>query len=176
MMSQKLEIIINQAIKKANELHHEYLTLENILWAMLDDEQVRDVLESQGIVPDEVKKDLEEFFKDEGNFSVLSNDQIEMLSQQQFVDDDLRKLAAESGIKYQPEISMALQRVIQRAAMHVQSSGKKHIRGINLLVALFQEKESFALYTLQKRGIERFDVVKYISHDIDKPITDNENP
>ena len=176
MMSQKLEIIINQAINKANELHHEYLTLENILWAMLDDEQVRDVLESQGIVPDEVKKDLEEFFKDEGNFSVLSNDQIEMLSQQQFVDDDLRKLAAESGIKYQPEISMALQRVIQRAAMHVQSSGKKHIRGINLLVALFQEKESFALYTLQKRGIERFDVVKYISHDIDKPITDNENP
>ncbi|TNF02663.1 MAG: ATP-dependent Clp protease ATP-binding subunit ClpA, partial [Deltaproteobacteria bacterium] len=127
MMSQKLEIIINQAIKKANELHHEYLTLENILWAMLDDEQVRVVLESQGIVPDEVKKDLEEFFKDEGNFSVLSNDQIEMLSQQQFVDDDLRKLAAESGIKYQPEISMALQRVIQRAAMHVQSSGKKHI-------------------------------------------------
>ncbi len=176
MMSQKLEIIINQAIKKANELHHEYLTLENILWAMLDDEQVRDVLESQGIDATEVKTDLEDFFKDEGNFSVLTNEQIEMLSQQQFVDDDLRKLAAESGIKYQPEISMALQRVIQRAAMHVQSSGKKHIRGINLLVALFQEKESFALYTLQKRGIERFDVVKYISHDIDKPITDAESP
>jgi len=176
MMSQKLEIIINQAIKKANELNHEYLTLENILWAMLDDEQVRDILESQGIIPGEVKTDLEEFFKDEGNFSVLTQEQIDMLSQQQFVDDDLRKLAAESGIKYQPEISMALQRVIQRAAMHVQSSGKKHIRGINLLVALFQEKESFALYTLQKRGIERFDVVKYISHDIDKPVTDDDAP
>ena len=114
MMSQKLEIIINQAIKKANELNHEYLTLENILWAMLDDEQVRDILKNQGIEPDEVKGDLEEFFKDEGNFSVLTQEQIDMLSQQQFVDDDLRKLAAESGIKYQPEISMAHKGVIQR--------------------------------------------------------------
>ncbi|MCO4794107.1 MAG: ATP-dependent Clp protease ATP-binding subunit ClpA [Bacteriovoracaceae bacterium] len=175
MMSQKLEIIINQAIKKANELQHEYLTLENILWAMLADEQVKNVLENCGITADEIKIDLEDFFKDEGNFSVLSDEQIDVLSEQQFVDDDLRKLAAESGIKYQPEISMALQRVIQRAAMHVQSSGKKHIRGINLLVALFQEKESFAVYTLQKRGIERFDVVKYIAHDTDKPVTDDEN-
>ena len=153
MMSQKLEIIINQAIKKANELNHEYLTLENILWAMLDDEQVRDILKNQGIEPDEVKGDLEEFFKDEGNFSVLTQEQIDMLSQQQFVDDDLRKLAAESGIKYQPEISMALQRVIQRAAMHVQSSGKKHIRGINLLVAFFRRKRALLFMHFKKEEL-----------------------
>lgn len=173
-MSKKLEVIINGAIKKANELKHEYLTLEAMLLSMLDDEQVNEVIRNCEGSPEEIRSELEEFLETKENFSILSEEEVEELSKKQFVDEELRRLAKESGIVYQPEISLSLQRVIQRAAIHVQSSGKRHIRGINLLVAMFQEKESYALYTLQKRGIERFDVVKYISHGIDQPETAGE--
>lgn len=172
-MSKKLEVIINGAIRKANELKHEYLTLEAMLLSMLEDEQVLNVIRACEVEPDDIRTDLEKFLSASENFSILSEGEVEELSKKQFVDDELRKLAKESGIVYQPEISLSLQRVIQRAAIHVQSSGKRHIRGINLLVAMFQEKESFALYTLQSRGIERFDVVKFISHGMDRPETDN---
>ena len=174
MMSKKLEVIINTAIRKANELKHEYLTLEAMLLAMLEDEQVLEVITNCEADPEEIRNELEEFLNNSSNFSILSDDQVAELSRKQFVDDDLRQLAKDSGIVYQPEISLSLQRVIQRAAIHVQSSGKRHIRGINLLVAMFQEKESFALYTLLKRGVGRFDIVKYISHGIDKPDTSEE--
>lgn len=174
MMSKKLELIINSAIKMANERRHEYLTLESILYAMLDDEQVKDILSTCGADPVIIREDLEDFLNNKENFSILSPNQVEDLSRKQFVDEDLRKLAADSGIVYQPEISLTLQRVIQRAAIHVQSSGKQHIRGVNLLVAMFQEKESFALYLLQKAGIERFDVVRTISHGLDKAVTQTE--
>ncbi len=164
MMSKKLEVVINEAIRRANDLKHEYLTLENVLLAMLNDEQVKDILIECGAQVSEVETELDEFIKDHSNFSILTDDQIIELSKKQFVNDELRELAKENGILYQPEISLALQRVIQRAAIHVQSSGKRQIKGINLLVALFQEKESFALYTLEKQGIERFDIVRAISH------------
>ncbi len=171
MMSKKLEVIINSAIRKANELKHEYLTLEAMLLAMLDDEQVLEVITNCDASPSEIRSELEEFLANPQNFSILSDMEVEELSKKQFVDDDLRQLAKDSGITYQPEISLSLQRVIQRAAIHVQSSGKRHIRGINLLVSMFQEKESFALYTLLKRGVGRFDIVKYISHGLDQPET-----
>jgi ATP-dependent Clp protease ATP-binding subunit ClpA len=174
-MSKKLEVIINQAIRLANELHHEYLTLESVLLSMLDDDQVLEVLHDCGADVDEVKNELTEFINDKENFSILSQVEIKDLSEQQFVDEELRKLAGENGIVYQPEISVGLQRVIQRAAIHVQSSGKRHIRGINILVAMFQEKESFALYTIEKQGIERFDVVKHIAHGPDEPLTSDED-
>lgn len=167
MVSKKLEVIINEAIKKANELKHEYLTLEGMLYAMLDDEQVVAVLDSCGAEAQDIKRELEDFFKQDTNFSILSDDEIDVLGKSQFVDEDLRKMAQDSGIFYQPEISVSLQRVIQRAAINVQSAGRNQIRGINLLVAMFQEKESFALYTLEKRGIERFEVIKFISHGLD---------
>lgn len=166
-MSKKLEMIMNSAIKRANELRHEYLTLESVLLAMLDDQQVVHVLKECGVNIEEMRQELDTFIKTPDNFSILSETEVEELSEKQFVDEDLRKMARESGIMYQPEISLALQRVIQRAAIHVQSSGKQQILGINLLVAVFQEKESFALYTLQKRGVERFDVVQIIAHGMD---------
>lgn len=167
-MSKKLEMIMNSAIKRANELRHEYLTLESVLLAMLDDQQVVHVLKECGVNIEEMRQELDTFIKTPDNFSILSESEVEELSEKQFVDEDLRKMARESGIMYQPEISLALQRVIQRAAIHVQSSGKQQILGINLLVAVFQEKESFALYTLQKRGVERFDVVQIIAHGMDE--------
>jgi ATP-dependent Clp protease ATP-binding subunit ClpA len=170
MKSKRLELIINTAVIKANELHHEYLSLELIFLSMLTDPEVRNVLGHCGADLARIEAELLDFINDQTHFSILSPDEIEQLSQRQFADDDLRDLARENGIFYQPEISMALQRVIQRAAIHVQSSGKKDILGINLLVALFNEQESFVSYLLESHGIEKFDVVKMIAHGVDRPV------
>ena len=125
MMSQKLEQIINTSIRLANERKHEYLTLETILFSLLnEDEMVVSILQSCGADIPKIQMELESFLENQSNFSILSEEQIQDLSEKQFIDEDLRKLASQSGIRYQPEISMSLQRVIQRAALHVQSSGK----------------------------------------------------
>ncbi len=169
MISQKLELILNKAIKKANEHHHEFLTLENVLLAMLDDADVMTVLNDCGASISDLQKELEKFVDDDTNFSLLSEEEIADLNQKQFGNDQLREIAKENGILYQPEISLSLQRVIQRAAIHIQSSGKKSIQAINLLVAMFSEKESHATYFLQKQGVNRIDIVEKIAHSSDRP-------
>ena len=166
----KLEIIINSAVVRANLLKHEYLTLEIMFKSMLEDQGVRSILENCKADLKKMEKELDAYIAADENFTHLSMDDIEELSQKQFVDEDLRELARENGISYQPEISMALQRVIQRAAIHVQSSGKKEIYGVNLLVALFSEPESFVCYLLDNHGVEKFDVVRLIAHGIDRPV------
>jgi len=166
MMSKKMEFIINVAIKEANERRHEFITLESILYAMLDDGQVQDVFATCDVDIEEIRDDLKGFLETSENMSTLSEDQVEELGKQQFADENLRKIANSSGVYYQPEISMALQRVIQRAAIHVQSAGKRKITGVNLLASMFEEKESFALYCLEKRGITKYEVLRIISHDL----------
>jgi ATP-dependent Clp protease ATP-binding subunit ClpA len=173
MISQSLNIIFNNAIKKANELHHEFLTLEGVLWALLQDDQVSEIIRQCGVDINQIKGELEDFLKQKEKFSILTSEQIEELSKVQFGDEQIRNIAKDSGILYQPEISLGLQRVIQRAAVHVQSSNKKKIRGINLLVAMFQEKESFAVFLLEKEGINKFEVIKKIAHSIDKPVNND---
>jgi ATP-dependent Clp protease ATP-binding subunit ClpA len=169
MISTQLELILNKAIRFANERQHEFLTLENVLLSMLDDAAVAEVLRDCGGKLDELRRDLEDFLNDDSNFSLLGKEEIEELNIKQFGNDQLREAAKENGIYYQPEISMALQRVIQRAAIHIQSSGKKSIQAINLLVALFSEKESHAIYFLEKQNIQRVDVVEKIAHGVDRP-------
>ncbi|MFA5583415.1 MAG: Clp protease N-terminal domain-containing protein, partial [Bacteriovoracaceae bacterium] len=157
MISQKLEQILNKAIKRANEKKHEFLTLESVLLAMLDDEAVNEVLVDSGVNLSDLRKDLIEFLDEDSNFSLLTDEEIEDLNRKQFGNDQLREIARENGILYQPEISLSLQRVIQRAAIHIQSSGKKSIQAINLLVAMFSEKESHATYFLERQGVSRID-------------------
>lgn len=157
--------------KSANEHHHEFLTLENVLLAMLDDLDVNNVLKDCGASLPELQKELEKFVDDDSNFSLLSEEEIQDLNKKQFGNDQLRDIARENGILYQPEISLSLQRVIQRAAIHIQSSGKKSIQAINLLVAMFSEKESHATYFLQQQGVSRIDVVEKIAHSTDRPET-----
>ncbi len=176
MISQNLEQILNKAIKKANEKKHEFLTLENVLFAMLEDEAVVDVLIDCGANMGDLKKDLAGFLEEDSNFSILTQEEIENLNRKQFGNDQLREVARENGINYQPEISLSLQRVIQRAAIHIQSSGKKSIQAINLLVAMFSEKESHATYFLEKQGVTRIDVVEKIAHTSDKSVNRNEDP
>ena len=176
MISQKLEQILNKAIKRANEKKHEFLTLENVLLSMLEDETVVDVLVDCGANLGDLKKDLSGFLAEDSNFSILSEDEIHDLNQKQFGNDQLREIARENGIMYQPEISLSLQRVIQRAAIHIQSSGKKSIQAVNLLVAMFSEKESNATYFLEKQGVGRIDVVEKIAHNSDRSVNRNEEP
>jgi ATP-dependent Clp protease ATP-binding subunit ClpA len=170
MISQKLEQILNKAIKRANEKRHEFLTLENVLFSMLEDETVSEVLNDCGANMGDLKKDLQTFLNDDANFSLLSPDEIQDLNRKQFGNEQLREIARENGILYQPEISLSLQRVIQRAAIHIQSSGKKSIQAINLLVAMFSEKESHATYFLERQGVNRIDIVEKIAHTADRPV------
>ena len=171
MISQKLEQILNKAIKRANEKKHEFLTLESVLLAMLDDEAVHEVLIDSGANLTDLKNDLVEFLDEDSNFSLLTDEEIQDLNKKQFGNEQLREVAKENGILYQPEISLSLQRVIQRAAIHIQSSGKKSIQAINLLVAMFSEKESHATYFLERQGVSRIDIVEKISHTADRPVT-----
>lgn len=166
----RLEIIINSAVIKANELKHEYLTLEVIFQSMLQDHEVRDLLTECGGDIVAIEKELTNFIASNENFSILNDEHIEELSKKQFADAELRELARSNGISYQPEISLSLQRVIQRAAIHVQSSGKKDIFAVNLLVALFNEAESYVVYLLESHNIEKFEIVKLIAHGSDKPL------
>ncbi len=170
MISQKLEQILNKAIKRANEKRHEFLTLENVLLAMLEDETVNEVLLDCGANLAELKIDLAGFINENSNFSLLTEEEITDLNRKQFGNEQLREIAKENGIFYQPEISLSLQRVIQRAAIHIQSSGKKSIHAINILVAMFSEKESHATYFLEKQGVNRINVVEKIAHTSDRSV------
>ncbi len=174
MMSKKMDILFNIAIRKANQLKHEFLTLEWLLLVLLEDAEVVQVLVDCGAKIDELKRSLDEFLHQNANFSILTAEQIDRLAAEQFADAEIRRLAAQEGIYYQPDLTMALQRVLQRAAVHVQSSGKKQINGINLLASLFHEKESHAVYFLESQGVERLQVIKALAHGSDRPLTDNE--
>ncbi len=174
MMSKKLDILFNRAVKRANEFKHEFLTLEGILYVLMEDSEVCDVLTECGADLEEIKNSLEEFLGQNDNFSILSDEQIDELGEEQFADPEIRRLASGEGIFYQPELSMALQRVLQRAAIHVQSSGKDQIKGVNILASMFHEKESYAIYILELQGVDRLQVIKALAHGVDKPLTEEE--
>lgn len=168
MISSQLEMYLNKAIKKANERKHEFLTLENVLLAITEDKTVTKVLGECGVDLGLLRKDLENFIDDDTNFSLLEDEEIKELGEEQFTNEEMRKIANQNGIFYQPEISLTLQRIIQRAALHVQSSGKKAILPVNLLVAMFSAKESYGVYLLKKHGVERINVVEKIAHGADR--------
>jgi len=175
MISTQLELLLNRAIKRANELKHEFLTIENVLFAILSDETVKQVFSDCGAEIPALAKDLEEFVNDPSNFSILDEEEIKELGLEQFANEDMRKLANSSGIFYQPEISLSLQRVIQRAALQIQHSGKKEIMPINLVVAMYSAKECHGVFFLKKNNIERISLVEKIAHGLDKPVTSNED-
>lgn len=171
MISTKLEIYLNIAVKRANKLKHEFLSIENVLLSILSDETVKTVIEGITDKSDILKKNLNEFIENDVNFSILSDEEIKELGDEQFANNELRDIAKENGILYQPEISMSLQRIIQRAALHIQSSGKKEIFPINLLVAMFSAKDSHGVFFLNDVGINRANVIESIAHGVDKSET-----
>ena len=143
MIAQELEVSLHMAFVEARQKQHEFITVEHLLLAMLDNPSAAEVLKACGV-------DLEELR------GVLSD----------FINEHTPRLSAHADSDTQP--TQGFQRVIQRAILHVQSSGKKEVTGANVLVAIFGEKESHAVYFLNQRGVTRLDVVNYIAHGITK--------
>src|SRR6201995_205589 len=143
MLSRNLEQTLHRALSLASERRHEYATLEHLLLGLADDTDAATVLRACGVDLDKLRSDLSEF-----------------------LDKDLAGLAAaRSG---DPKPTAGFQRVVQRAAIHVQSSGRDEVTGANVLVALFSERESHAVYFLQLQDMTRLDAVNFISHGIAK--------
>ncbi|RUQ38447.1 MAG: ATP-dependent Clp protease ATP-binding subunit ClpA [Candidatus Competibacteraceae bacterium] len=143
MLSKDLEYSINLAFREARERRHEFMTVEHLLLALLDNPAAAEVLRACGAQLDKLKRDLQTFIRD--NTPVLGP-------------DDPRET--------QP--TLGFQRVLQRAVLHVQSSGNREVTGANVLVAMFGEQESQAVYFLKQQEISRLDVVNFISHGISK--------
>ena len=150
MLSKDLELTLNLAFTDARERRHEYMTVEHLLLALLDNALGISVLRSCGADIPKLQLQLREF-----------------------IDETSQILPPEAGdVETQP--TLGFQRVLQRAVFHVQSSGKKEVNGANILVAIFSEQESQAVYFLQQQDISRLDIVNYISHGISKISDDQE--
>jgi len=134
---------LQRAVADTRRRRHEYLTLEHLLLAMLEDPSAVDVVGKCGGEVDKLRAELEQFL----------TDSVEPLPEDE-----------ESG----PDQTLAFQRVFQRAAMHVQGAGRAQMTSGNLLVAMYRERDSFAVYLLEKQGVTRFDVINYISHGVSK--------
>ncbi len=143
MISSELEVSLNLAVSEAARRGHEYVTIEHVLYALLFNEAAAKALRASGGNTDATRAMLEDYFKENYPEELLKPGQM-------------------------PQPTLAFQRVIQRAAQHVRASGKEKIRGDNLLVSLFSERESFAVYFLKKQNVTRFDILNFISHGIVK--------
>ena len=143
MLSRNLEQTLHRALGLASERRHEYATLEHLLLSLTEDTDSSTVLRACGVDVDKLKRDLTEF-----------------------LDKDLAGLVTERA--GDPKPTAGFQRVVQRAAIHVQSSGRDEVTGANVLVALFSERESHAVYFLQLQDMTRLDAVNFISHGIAK--------
>ncbi len=143
MLSRNLEQTLHRALALASDRKHEYATLEHLLLGLTDDSDAAGVLRACGVDLDKLRTDLTEF-----------------------LDKDLAGLATDRP--GDPKPTAGFQRVVQRAAIHVQSSGKDEVTGANVLVALFSERESHAVYFLQTQDMTRLDAVNFISHGIAK--------
>tara|TARA_B100000902_G_scaffold393018_1_gene446488 strand:- start:888 stop:3146 length:2259 start_codon:yes stop_codon:yes gene_type:complete len=139
MINQELEQNLNSAFKLAQEQKHEFVTVEHLLLALLDNSDAIDLLTSNNLSIDSLKVDLEEF-----------------------IGSTTPKISNDSEIDIQP--TLGFQRVIQRAVFHVQSSGKTEVKGSNVLVAIFSEKESQSVFLLEQLGLTRLEAVSYLSH------------
>ena len=139
MINQELEQNLNSAFKLAQEQKHEFVTVEHLLLALLDNSDAQDLLSSNQVNIDQLKIDLEEF-----------------------VGSTTPKITNDAEMDIQP--TLGFQRVIQRAVFHVQSSGKDEVKGGNILVAIFSEKESQSVFLLEQLGLTRLDAVSYLSH------------
>src|SRR5208282_2874649 len=142
MIAQELEVSLHMAFMEARQKRHEFITVEHLLLALLDNPSASEVLRACATEIDDLRKQLTEFVAE--HTPILGNEESDT----------------------QP--TLGFQRVIQRAILHVQSSGKKEVTGANVLVAIFGEKDSHAVYYLHQQGTTRLDVVNFISHGITK--------
>ena len=150
MISEQLEIIIQKAFDLARVNKHEFLTLEHLLVELCKDEDVKKFLKTNNISYKFIVNDLNNYIETQLNTIIVNED-------------------------IKPSPSVSFERVLKRAAQHVQSSGKKEVKSLNILVAMFSERDSFAVYFLEKNNVTRLDLVSYISHIKSKKPNNNKN-
>ena len=143
MIAQELEVSLHMAFVEARKKRHEFITVEHLLLALLENPSAQEVLKACAAKVEDLKKALTEF-----------------------IEQHTPIVAGDGEVNTQP--TLGFQRVIQRAILHVQSSGKKEVTGANVLVAIYGEKDSHAVYFLHQQGVSRLDVVNFISHGISK--------
>ncbi|MGR9045373.1 MAG: ATP-dependent Clp protease ATP-binding subunit ClpA [Gammaproteobacteria bacterium] len=143
MLSKELEITLNLAFKNAHEKRHEFITVEHLLLALMDNPSAELVLKACGC-----------------DFKKLHNELV------QFIDETMSLIP--EGVQRETQPTLGFQRVLQRAVFHVQATDKKEVSGANLFVALFSEQDSHAVYLLNKQNITRLDVVNYLAHGVSK--------
>ena len=144
MLSSELEYCLNEAFQRTRDEQHEFITVEHLLLALLDTPKVLEILKACDVEIGRIRRELRDFIAE---------------STPRLRDDD-------EDSEVQP--TLGFQRVLQRSVFHVQSSGKKEVTPVNVLVAIFSEKQSQAVYLLGLQGVERLDVVNYISHGVSR--------
>jgi ATP-dependent Clp protease ATP-binding subunit ClpA len=143
MLSRELQVTLQLAITEAQSRRHEYVCLEHLLYAMLHDYTTSNVLKQCGANVESLRRKL-----------------------QTYLNDGVERLAR--GAEATPRYATGVQRALQRAALHAQSAGRHEINGPAVLIAMFQEAESYAIYFLQEEGVTRFDVINFVSHGVSK--------
>ena len=151
MLSKELEITLNNAFKNAHDKRHEFITVEHLLLALLENASAQPILIACGCDIKTLRGQLT-----------------------QFIDETTSLIPV--GIQRETQPTLGFQRVLQRAVFHVQASDKKEVSGANLFVALFSEQDSHAVYLLNKQDISRLDVVNYLAHGISKIDPENDSP
>jgi ATP-dependent Clp protease ATP-binding subunit ClpA len=151
MLSKELEVTLNTAFKNAHDKRHEFITVEHLLLALLDNSSAEAIMKACGCDINTLRVQLS-----------------------QFIDETMSLIPL--GVQRETQPTLGFQRVLQRAVFHVQASDKKEVTGGNLFVALFSEQDSHAVYLLNKQDISRLDVVNYLAHGISKTDQDNESP
>jgi ATP-dependent Clp protease ATP-binding subunit ClpA len=145
MLSSELEYCLNDAFHRAREERHEFITVEHLLLALLDTPQVIEILKACGTDLARLRRELKEF-----------------------IDDSTPRLKSDEDEDADVQPTLGFQRVLQRAVFHVQSSGRKEVTPVNVLVAIFSEKQSQAVYLLSLQDVARLDVVNFVSHGVPK--------
>src|SRR5215204_6639823 len=143
MISKELELTLNSALKEAKTRRHEYVSLEHLLFALLRDKDGKSTIIACGGDIVKLQQSLEEFFQ--GQMETLP-----------------------VGVDRDPQQTLSFHRVLQRALIHAQSAERKEVNGSNVLIAMFREPDSYAVYLLEEQGITRFDLVNYVSHGVSK--------
>src|SRR5260221_8583266 len=143
MISRELQVTLQLAMTEAVNRRHEFVCLEHLLFAMLHDVTSTTILKNCGADLDALRRKLGHYL----------DDQVERMPK---------------GEEVSPRYAVGVQRALQRAALHVQSAGRQEITGGNVLVAMFHETESPAIFFLQEQGVTRFDVINYLSHGVSK--------
>ncbi len=147
MLTERVENILKVALEEAKRRRHEYVTPEHILWSMIQDDETKDLLKICKCDPSRLKKDLEKFFDENMSDAVLP-ESVNMANMAEWL----------------PQFTRSFQRILQRAVIHVQNAGRNQVTPAHLLVAMFTETQSHAVYFLQDQGIQKLDVMSAMSH------------